>query len=171
MGRHIDELSHDQIVAALKWGWVFQLLAIAASMLGKLAIMAFLIQIRGRHKSKPWLLIVLGVLIAAVNITVMGTILGQCQPMEKLWDNSIEGTCVPGREVNQNYSFFQASWSPWMALAAGWYGCIAADTFGPGFNAAADAVLATYPVHLFWRLQMKLRIKIALSVLMGLGWM
>lgn len=43
-------------------------------------------------------------------------------------------------------------------------------TFCPGFNVFCDAALATYPVHLFWRLQMKLRIKIALSILMGLGW-
>ncbi|KAJ5036067.1 hypothetical protein NUH16_003934 [Penicillium rubens] len=49
--------------------------------------------------------------------------------------------------MNQNYSFFQAS-----------------------FNAFSDILLALYPVHLFWKLQMKLRIKIALSILMGLGW-
>ncbi|KAJ5086587.1 hypothetical protein NUU61_007894 [Penicillium alfredii] len=147
MGQHIAVLSDTQRVAALHWGWVFQLLAIGASMLGKLAILAFLMQVRGRHASKPWLLIILGVLIFAVNITVMGTILGQCSPMEKLWDDSLPGTCDPGRLMNQNYSFFQAS-----------------------FNTFADAALATYPVHLFWKLQMKLRIKIALSILMGLGW-
>ncbi|KAL2830423.1 hypothetical protein BJY01DRAFT_118892 [Aspergillus pseudoustus] len=147
MGRHVDTLSAEAQVATLKWSWVFQLLAIAASMLGKLAILAFLIQIRGRHERKPWFLIILGALIAAVNIAVLGTILGQCSPMEKLWDDSLPGTCTPGRKNNQNYSFFQAS-----------------------FNSFSDAVLATYPAHLFWKLQMKLRIKIALSVLMGLGW-
>ncbi|CAG8924032.1 unnamed protein product [Penicillium salamii] len=147
MGQHMSALSDKSLVLALKWSWVFQLLAIAASMLGKLAILAFLVQIRGRHEKKPWLLIVLGILIGAVNITVLGTILGQCQPMQKLWDDSIEGTCDPGRKINQNYSFFQAS-----------------------FNSFTDAVLAIYPVHLFWKLQMKLRIKVALSILMGLGW-
>ncbi|KAL4930971.1 uncharacterized protein BDV17DRAFT_289393 [Aspergillus undulatus] len=147
MGKHIDTLDHESEVRTLKWSWVFQLLAIAGSMLGKLAILAFLVQIRGRHEKKPWLLIVLGVLIAAVNIAVLGTILGQCSPMEKLWDDDIPGTCDPGRLNNQNYSFFQAS-----------------------FNSFSDALLASYPIHLFWKLQMKLRIKVALSVLMGLGW-
>ncbi|KKK11814.1 hypothetical protein ARAM_002659 [Aspergillus rambellii] len=147
MGHHMAELSHAQQVKALKWSWVFQLLAIMASMLGKLAILAFLIQIRGRHETKPWLLIILGVLGAAINIAVLGTILGQCTPMQKLWDDSLEGTCDPGRKINQNYSFFQAS-----------------------FNTFLDALLAAYPIHLFWKLQMKPRIKIALSVLMGLGW-
>ncbi|OQE77021.1 hypothetical protein PENNAL_c0063G02432 [Penicillium nalgiovense] len=145
MGHHLDSLSDTQIVTALHWSWVFQLLAIAASMLGKLAILAFLVQIRGRHEKKPWFLIILGGLIGAVNIAVLGTILGQCRPMHKLWDDSVEGTCDPGRKMNQNYSFFQAS-----------------------FNAFSDVLLALYPVHLFWKLQMKLRIKIALSILMGL---
>ncbi|KXG50584.1 uncharacterized protein PGRI_043510 [Penicillium griseofulvum] len=147
MGHHLDDLSDLQIVKALHWSWVFQLLAIASSMLGKLAILAFLIQIRGRHDTKPWFLIILGVLIGTINIAVLGTILGQCKPMHKLWDDSVEGTCDPGRKMNQNYSFFQAS-----------------------FNAFSDALLASYPIHLFWKLQMKLRIKVALSVLMGLGW-
>jgi hypothetical protein len=167
MGQHRADLSDPQLVLALKWSWVFQLLAIAASMLGKLAILAFLVQIRGRHEKKPWLLIVLGVLIGVVNIAVLGTILGQCQPMKKLWDDSVEGTCDPGRKINQNYSFFQASES----LCH--YGLLSAKLFAdePGFNSFCDAVLATYPVHLFWKLQMKLRIKVALSILMGLGWM
>lgn len=109
MGRHLDDLSNSQIVTALHWSWVFQLLAITASMLGKLAILAFLLQIRGRHEKKPWFLIILGVLIGAINTTALGTILGQCKPMNKLWDDSVEGTCNPGRKVNQNYSFFQGS--------------------------------------------------------------
>jgi hypothetical protein len=109
MGGHFNDLNGNERVQAIKWGWAFQLLAIAASMLGKLAITAFLIQIRGRHEKKPWFLIVLGALIAAVNITVFGTILGQCKPVAKLWNDSIPGTCDPGRLLNQNYSFFQAS--------------------------------------------------------------
>lgn len=109
MGCHFTDLSTEQQVTALHWGWVFQVLAIAASMLGKLAILAFLMQVRGRHVNKPWPLIVLGVLIFAVNITVMGTILGQCSPMEKLWNDAVPGTCNPGRKMNQDYSFFQAS--------------------------------------------------------------
>lgn len=109
MGQSKDNLEPEQIVAALKWGWVYQLLAIGASMLGKLAIMAFLMQIRGRHERRPWPMMVLGGLIIAVNIAVMGTILGQCKPMVKLWDDNLDGTCDPGRKLNQNYSFFQAS--------------------------------------------------------------
>lgn len=109
MGLPMLSLEPAQLVAALHWSWVFQLLAIVASMLGKIAILIFLIQVRGRHNSKPWPLIVLGVLILAVNITVLGTILGQCKPMAKLWNDNLPGSCDPGRKINQNYSFFQAS--------------------------------------------------------------
>lgn len=37
------------------------------------------------------------------------------------------------------------------------------------FNAATDAYLAVFPVYIFWSLNMKLRIKIGLMVLLGLG--
>lgn len=109
MGHHISELQASQIVTALKWGWVYQLLAIAASVVGKLAIIAFLLQIRGRHDKKPWFLWITGALILAINITVFGTILGQCKPVMKLWNDALPGTCDPGRKLNQNYSYFQAS--------------------------------------------------------------
>ncbi|KAJ5409408.1 uncharacterized protein N7487_003767 [Penicillium crustosum] len=132
MGRHLDDLSNSQIVTALHWSWI-----------------------RGRHEKKPWFLIILGVLIGAINTIVLGTILGQCKPMNKLWDDNVEGRCNPGRKVNQNYSFFKASWAFANEL---------------GFNALSDVLLAVYPVHLFWKLQMKLRIKVILSILMGLGW-
>lgn len=166
MGHHATELSEANLVEALKWGWVFQLLAIAASMLGKLAILAFLMQVRGRHFSTPWLLIILGVLIFSINIAVLGTILGQCSPMEKLWNDDLPGTCNPGRKVNQNYSFLTGSQLIPLPIAKH-----ARLNCRSGFNVFCDAALATYPVHLFWSLQMKWRIKVALSTLMGLGWM
>ena len=109
MGHHTRELSPSQIVSALKWGWVFQLLAIMASLFGKLAIIAFLLEIRGKHDKKPWFLWIIGILLIIINLTVMGTILAQCRPVQKLWDDALPGTCNPGRLVNQNYSFFQAS--------------------------------------------------------------
>ncbi|KAI9925416.1 hypothetical protein MW887_005797 [Aspergillus wentii] len=147
LGQHIDTIPEAHRIIALKWAWVFQLLAIATSCFGKLAIVMFLVQIRGRHERKPWFLLILGWLILVFNVTVFGTILGQCHPVQKLWDDSLPGSCDPGRKNNQNYSFFQAS-----------------------FNTFSDAALATYPMHLFWKLQMRLRLKVALSLLMGMGW-
>lgn len=37
------------------------------------------------------------------------------------------------------------------------------------FNAATDGYLAIFPVYVFWNLNMKLRIKLGLMVLLGLG--
>lgn len=168
MGQHMDDLDGPDIVSALRLGWVYQLLAIAGSTLGKLAILALLIQIRGWRDKKPWGLLILGVLIAAVNIAVMGTILGQCKPMAKLWDDNLPGSCDPGRKLNQNYSFFQASTcSPDISS----YLALSLTFVTPGFNTFCDALLATYPAYLVWNLQMKRRVKVGLSILMGLGWM
>lgn len=37
------------------------------------------------------------------------------------------------------------------------------------FNAATDAYLAVFPVCIFWNLNLELRTKIGLMVLLGLG--
>lgn len=147
IGRHRSALSYHEATEALKWAAVFQILAVASSVTGKLAIMGFLVQIRGLRERRPWFFWTLGILLIAINVVDFGTMLGQCRPMRKIWDSEIQGTCEPGRKVNEIYSFFQA-----------------------GFNAFSDALLAAYPIHLFWKLQMELRVKIGLWFLMGLGW-
>lgn len=37
------------------------------------------------------------------------------------------------------------------------------------FNAATDLYLAVFPTYIFWNLNMKIRAKIGLMVLLGLG--
>lgn len=131
MGQHMADLMEEpqRLVRSLKWSWAFQLvrkiqiprrlsisltssidiqLAIASSVIGKLAIIAFLLAIRGHQSRKPWFLWSVAISIIAINAAVWGTILNQCSPVAKLWDISIPGECN-NRLLNQNYSYFQAS--------------------------------------------------------------
>lgn len=108
IGRHRSALSYHEATEALKWAAVFQILAVASSVTGKLAIMGFLVQIRGLRERRPWFFWTLGILLIAINVVDFGTMLGQCRPMRKIWDSEIQGTCEPGRKVNEIYSFFQA---------------------------------------------------------------
>ena len=166
IGKHTSTLSHDAVSRALKWSAVFQILVVASSVTGKLAIMAFLVQLRGLHERRPWFFWTLGLLLIVVNVVDFATMLGQCRPMSKIWDAQVPGTCEPGRKANEIYSYFQAgAFSLSLSLSV----CVSNGHVG--FNAVSDAVLAAYPVLLLWKLQMALRVKIGLWVLMGLGWM
>ena len=95
------------IVSGLKWAAIYQILTVASSAVGKLAIMAFLMQIRGLQNHRPWFFWILGALLIGVNVADIGTMLGQCQPVRKWWDLNAKGTCDPGKVANERYSWFQ----------------------------------------------------------------
>ncbi|KAF2094321.1 hypothetical protein NA57DRAFT_80728 [Rhizodiscina lignyota] len=145
IGRHIGTLSPESISHALEYVWIAQILFVACMALGKVAIIAFLLQFRGPHDGRPWVL--WG--IAASNVLFNGLtilfILLQCDPLQKLFDKRIHGTCN-GLERNQHFAFFQGSWSSF-----------------------SDMALALYPIYICWNLNMKLHVKAGLSVLMSFG--
>ncbi|KAI3395661.1 hypothetical protein diail_1028 [Diaporthe ilicicola] len=145
IGAHIQGLKPREIVVAMHTSWINMISAIVAIVTGKLSIIAFLDQIRGRHLGRPWFLWFIGVSNIIVNITVVITILLQCSPVEKIWDDSVPGNC-DGRPLNLKYAYFQGSYS-----------------------AVSDAALAIYPIHLIWGLQVSLRMKIGLCFLLGFG--
>ena len=46
LGNHIELLSYDQLVKALKWSWMAQIVAVQAIGFGKIAVIAFLLRIQ-----------------------------------------------------------------------------------------------------------------------------
>lgn len=106
LGFHVQDLGHADIVMALHTSWVSQLTAIVAAVTGKLSIIAFLDQIRGRHQGRPWFLYFIGISNVIVNIIVVVFILLQCTPLERLWDERVPGDCNL-RRLNNHYAYFQ----------------------------------------------------------------
>lgn len=106
LGSHARHLAHADVVVAVWASWVSQITGILATVTGKLSIVAFLCQIRGRHRGRPWLLYAIAATNVAVNAIVVVLILVQCMPLEKLWDQNVPGHCSL-RPVNNNYAFFQ----------------------------------------------------------------
>ena len=76
----------------------------------------------------------------------MFLVLFQCKPIHALWDHRVKGHCDGVNGWNLDVAFVQGSWC-----------------------AATDLILALYPITIFWNLQMRLRIKIGICVLLGLG--
>ncbi|KKA22208.1 hypothetical protein T310_3772 [Rasamsonia emersonii CBS 393.64] len=109
LGQHIENLTEEGIVATIKWSWVNQVLAIFAIGLGKLAIVAFLQQIHGPEgRGKIIALWALAASNFVINAITVGMVLSQCTPLQKLWDESLPGTC-DGRRRNQNCAYFQGT--------------------------------------------------------------
>lgn len=101
--------TNSDITTGLKWAALYQILTVTTSFTGKLAIIAFLLQIRGLQEHRPWFFWTLAVLLILINLADIGTMLGQCKPVRKWWDLQTPGTCQPGQKYNDSYSFFQGS--------------------------------------------------------------
>lgn len=94
----------------MRTSWINMISAIIAIVTGKLSIIAFLDQIRGRQPEKPWFLWFLAASNIIVNFAVVITILLQCSPVEKIWDDRVPGVCN-GKDFNLKYAYFQGSTS------------------------------------------------------------
>lgn len=108
LGAHEEDLAPSDVVVALRTTWISQISGLVAIVTGKLSIIEFLDQIRGRHRGRPWFLYIVGISIVLVNLVVTVLPFFQCIPVEKLWDESVPGDCSL-REMAQTYAYFQGS--------------------------------------------------------------
>ena len=110
MGQHVGTLGSPQIVLAIEWIWLAQILQLIANTIGKIAVITYLATIHGpsHHSCKLAFLWSLGSLQIASIVILIAFVLAQCSPLQKLWNEAIPGTCN-GRVRNQNFAFFQGS--------------------------------------------------------------
>ncbi|KAL4909214.1 hypothetical protein BDW74DRAFT_78724 [Aspergillus multicolor] len=147
LGVHETVLNSTENHYALLFGWLNQFLALIAIGLGKLTIVAFLQQIQGYHtRFRSTLLWSLAGSNFIVNCIAAVLLLVQCDPVQKLWDDSVPGQC-DGRRRVQVFGYVQGTWS-----------------------AVCDFALALFPILLFARIRViSITTRIGLSILMGSG--
>jgi hypothetical protein len=94
LGNHASLLSNYNIVQTNLWSWMAQIIAILCLAVARIAVIAFLLSIQGRtnHKGR-WLLNLVGTLQGVINVAEVVLILKQCDPIQKLWDRSVPGSC------------------------------------------------------------------------------
>jgi len=109
LGKHQALLEPVQIVLALKYTWAGIIVALFAIPMGKLTIVAFLVQLhnQGDHRRIAflWCAAVSNLIINAITVAMA---LASCSPIAKLWNHSLPGTC-DGILRNQHCAYFQGS--------------------------------------------------------------
>ncbi|KAM0816104.1 putative Integral membrane protein [Seiridium cardinale] len=88
-----------------------------------------------------FMLVTLQVIFAFLSVLILFLM---CQPVEYLWDKSLGGSCWSASVMND--------FSYWLSA----------------YTAFTDIVLAIIPIVAFWKLQMRLRIKLGVCIMMGL---
>ena len=91
---HEALLSYDDLVLANLWSWIGQVVAISAAATGRFAVIAFLLALQGAsHPKLKWVLYIVGAAQAIINGVEIILIMLQCNPVNKLWDPEVPGTC------------------------------------------------------------------------------
>ncbi|KAI1458807.1 hypothetical protein F4805DRAFT_474072 [Annulohypoxylon moriforme] len=142
LGKHDRDLSTYQLTNTLKFVWINTPFGITASILSRISIALFLVRIFGTQLWLRWFFIVITVLQSLANVMQMIVILLQVHPVEALWDTSI-----PGQKLD-----------PRIQMATGY---LSSSLFAFG-----DLSYALLPVIVVWRLNMPLRRKIGLCILL-----
>ncbi|KAL3452753.1 hypothetical protein BJX65DRAFT_319464 [Aspergillus insuetus] len=146
-GRHAADLAAYQVTQSTKYNWLSQGFHVMSTNWGKVSVGLFLLRIIQKVKNQRHAPVMYAglVLMTLINAVCVYTIYGQCSPTRRLWDQTLEGECFDP-EVQRDYAFFQGSAS-----------------------AFSDLVLAVYPLFTIYHLQMPLRLKIGLGILLSLG--
>ena len=149
LGLHmIDLVEQGTPSEALKHQWMSTIFALVSIGLGKIAVVAFLIDVQGKtHKYQRLFLKFLAATNLLFNLILICVILTQCDPPRALWDRRMEERSCPRIKAHFAWSTFAGAW-----------------------NAATDAILAVYPVSIVHNLRIAVRLKVGLCFLLGLGW-
>jgi hypothetical protein len=107
----LEATNPESISSNQFWEWIFVTFCVMAITTGKLAIIAFIMQIEDStvQGARKWVLWVFVALNVISNIFILIPIIWvQCTPTAKIWNNELPGDCA-GRTRNQHYGYFQGS--------------------------------------------------------------
>lgn len=161
-GRHVYYLSAHQRVMAVKLNWVTQAFHIMSTCFGKISIVILMLRIIGNSKRQAWFLYSIISALFVISVVCVAFIFAQCTPASTLWDPAVVGKCW-SPVVQQNYGYFTAC-----MCEIPKYIYAPADP-SQAYSSFTDFILALFPITVLWDLQMKIRVKVSLAIIMGLG--
>ncbi|KAL8785824.1 MAG: hypothetical protein Q9213_003131 [Squamulea squamosa] len=146
LGRHMYYLQPEERRRFHIIGWLDWMQTFIAIMFTKISICFFLLRIKNDKSNKTFMYSLIGanILVTAVSCFLF---LGICRPLRAYWDVGVEGKCLSKRQL--------------MAVVAS----------QGSFSVLSDLILATTPLFYLRSLQISLRTKLLLCVLMGAGYL
>ncbi|KAI0530103.1 hypothetical protein GGR58DRAFT_494588 [Xylaria digitata] len=145
-GKHDEGISSEQSSHIIKWFWLSTTPALLVAIIARISAAILLIRIFGSKRWFKWFIIIFTVLQTVAGIVTIVTTWTQVQPVEALWDPSVTPTVV--RDGSLNDAFVNISGS---------------------LFAFTDLSYVFLPSFIIWRLNMPLRRKIGLGIVMSLS--
>lgn len=135
-----------QVSNIIMYDYLSQTFCLAAGTVGRVSFIVFIVGLLVQRLSERIILWVLAALQVIVNGMVIIIMFVQCPGhASAIWDHSGKSKCWDLR-VQEYYGYFQGA-----------------------FNATTDLYLAVFSTYIFWSLNLKLRVKLGLVALLGMG--
>lgn len=95
LGRHLFSLTPWERQQQSKYNTLSQTFCIMSLCFCKVSICISLLRIiqTSRQRAMKWILYAIMLLVLTVNVVVVVTLYEQCQPVSKVWNRAISGTC------------------------------------------------------------------------------
>ena len=154
IGRHLADIPPEDIPQSMMFWWLFQIFFITSSALLRCSIAVFILRI-GQKRSYKFIAYGMMGAVTVFAIFYLCLLIFQCRPVSLFWNQhavtrssaNSGGVCLDIR-ILQSASYAQ---------------CVT--------SALADWVLGILPLTLIWNLQLNLRTKISVGVLLSFGMM
>ena len=158
-GRPQFYLNQHQLREFRKYTYGEWLQTFATLMFTKISICIFLMRIpTAKALIRPLQAAIVGLIVSNIILTVLWIV--QCRPLEGAWNTDVESKCFSRGQL-QRIIMAQAGKEKHTRRRL-------VLTF-PVISAVSDFAFAAFPILILWRVQMALKSKIALCMLMGLG--
>ncbi|KAJ5114416.1 hypothetical protein NUU61_000175 [Penicillium alfredii] len=148
LGMHAADITDpNQLLRAFKYTVIAPNFSVVSTTTGKMSVTLFLLRLMGQSATlaRRWFLYILMTICVAWNTLAIIAIIGFCRPAEKIWNPKVPGSCF-----SLNFQLI-------------------AGTSQAAFNAFNDFALAVFPAYIFWRVQLPLKMKVAIIAVMGAG--
>lgn len=145
-GRHMAELTTEEIYIGLKCWYISEILYAPVSAMVRTSVGLFLLRVSVDPCHK-WVIIANLSVIYLITIIFMFVVTFQCSPPSYFYEQAIglEGSC--------------------MAITVVPYATIAHSAIG----AVCDLVFASLPIAMLWNVQLNKRTKVVVALLLGMG--
>ena len=162
-GRHAFYLGPQRTAAVVKWSNVATYPFLFATCITKISIALMILRISKVRwlKFSMWALMAFSILVNGACVVTVSTL---CGPSQGMWDNTVDAKCgsyvsgavlssIQGGKVHK-----QPTMSPIhrVLTSAAW-------------SIMSDLICTTLPIVVVWKINISIRQKIALSLLVGLG--
>ena len=146
----------------VKWNYLTTIPNMISTLFSKLSVCLLLLRLF-TVVSWRWTIYLIIILTAITNIALVTIVFVNCKPQAKFWNQNLSGTCW-NRQIVYGIGRIQGGESAQDISIS-----ILRLTSQLGVSVTADFILSILPVYCLWKIQLTLRIKVAVCGLMSLG--